>query len=376
MAFRVYGLRAHGCDRIILASRKQKMSQLSSYLNERLSRRGDRASFARWLKISEATVTRWALGQAEPGFENCVQIADYFEIDPREVFRMSERADFEALFNRSFPEFRKTHVSEEDLYKNESHSALHRRVQKLLERGRVEKLASHVRLLEEEQALVESEQLLKWVFDQGPVGMTMTAPDYRFVKVNQMFCQMLGYSAEELTSMKFTDLTYAEDLLSSVAAAEKLLNGEISFHKMEKRYMKKNGSPLWVSLTGCAIVDEDGRPLYALGMSEDISERKVAEDRLRDSEEKYRLLFEKAKYPSFITAKDGTVAQINEAARDFLGVSSTDLIGADSSQILRHPACVTILENPVPPTTRRAKKGLDGTDENRREKTRRVNPGK
>src|ERR1700729_1130982 len=63
------------------------MSELSEYLKKSLSRRGDRASLARRLKISEATVTRWVLGQTEPGFENYVQIADYFEIHPREGVR-------------------------------------------------------------------------------------------------------------------------------------------------------------------------------------------------------------------------------------------------------------------------------------------------
>ena len=173
--------------------------------------------------------------------------------------------------------------------------------------------------------------------------MTMTAPDYRFVKVNQMFCQMLGYSQPELTSMKFTEITYPEDVDSSVTAADKLLKGEISFHQMEKRYLKKNGLPLWVRITGCAIVDEDGYPLYALGMSEDISERKNAQERLRQSEEKYRLLFERAQYPSLITAKEGSIAEVNEAALDLWRASQNDVIGIDSSTLILHPACITIL---------------------------------
>lgn len=325
------------------------MSELSEYLKRGLGRRGDRASLARRLKISEATVTRWVLGQTEPGFENYIQIADYFELDPREVFRMAGRADLDTLYNRTFPEFRKTHISEEDLYKNETHSDLHRRVQTLLNHGGTDKLAAHVRLLEEEQALIESEQLFKWVFEQGPLGMTMTAPDYRFVKVNQMFCQMLGYSQQELTSMKFTEITYPEDIKSSVTAADKLLKGELSFHQMEKRYLKKNGSPLWVRVTGCAIVDENGYPLYALGMSEDISERKNAQERLRQSEEKYRLLFERAQYPSYITSNDGNIAEVNAAALDLWRSSLREVIGVDSARLILHPACITILGIPNGP---------------------------
>ena len=144
--------------------------------------------------------------------------------------------------------------------------------------------------------------------------------------------------------MKFTEITYQQDLEGSVATAERLFSGEMSFHHMEKRYLKKNGSPLWVSLTGCAIVDQDGDPLYALGMTEDISERKSAEERLRDSEEKYRLLFEKSKYPAYITAENGRVVEVNEAARERAGISPKKLIGADVSSLLVHPACVTLLQ--------------------------------
>lgn len=320
------------------------MNALSAYLRKHLNRRGDRASFARRLAISEATVTRWVLGQTEPGFENCVQIADYFEVDPREVFQMAGRADFESLYVRTFPEYRKANFSEDDLYKNENHSSLHRRVQKLVQHGRIDKLEAHIQLLEEEQALIESEQIFKWVFEHGPLGMTMTAPDYHFVKVNQTFCQMLGFSEKELTSMKFTEITYPDDLQSSIAIAEKLFSGGLSFHHTEKRYLKKNGSPIWVSLTGCSIADGDGHPLYSLGMMEDISERKSAEARLRESEEKYRLLFEKSKLPAFITSGNGSISEANEAARDLWDGSQESMIGADASSLIMHPACITILE--------------------------------
>lgn len=319
------------------------MTKLGEYLKKRLVKRGDRAAFARRLKISEATVTRWFLGQSEPGFENCVQIADYFDVDPREIFRIAGRKDMELLYERSFPEYRRLNISEPDLYKDETHSDLHRRIQKLLERGRMDKLAAHVRLLEEEQALIESEQLFKWIFEQGPIGMTMTAPDYKFAKVNQMFCDMVGYTKEELTSMKFTDITYPDDVEQSIIAADKLFRGEKSYHRMEKRYLRKNGSVLWVSLTGCAIVDEDGYPLYAIGMSEDISERRTAENKLRESEQRYRLLFDRDKHPAYITASDGRVCDANQAAVKMLRTTADKVIGRDSASLLVHPACITLL---------------------------------
>jgi PAS domain-containing protein len=115
------------------------------------------------------------------------------------------------LYSRTFPEYKKAHVSANDLYKVDDHSHLHTRIQKLLERGRSDKVEAHIQLLEEEQALIESEQLFKWIFEHGPIGMTMTAPDYRFVKVNAMFCRMTGFSEKELVGLKFTDITHPEE---------------------------------------------------------------------------------------------------------------------------------------------------------------------
>jgi PAS domain-containing protein len=84
-------------------------------------------------------------------------------------------------------------------------------------------------------------------------------------------------------------------------------------------------------------------------MSEDISERKNAQERLRQSEEKYRLLFERAQYPSYITSKDGNIAEVNAAALDLWRSSLREVIGVDSSRLILHPACITILGIPNGP---------------------------
>jgi PAS domain S-box-containing protein len=252
------------------------MSDLSEFLRQRLNRRGDRTTLARRLLVREATVTRWFSGKTTPPFDKCVLIAEYCNVDPRDIFRMTGRVDFEALYDRIFPGFKKISWSEEDLYKNDSHCRLHRSVQTLLECGRSPKLAAYfrqyVRQLEDQRVLIESERLFRGIFEQGPLAMTVIARDYRLLKMNQGFCRMLGYSEQELMSVKLTDIVFPDDVESTIVAVDRLLGGARSIHQTTRRYLKRDGSPVRMRLAGCAIVDEDGYPQCALEMSGDVAD--------------------------------------------------------------------------------------------------------
>jgi PAS domain S-box-containing protein len=132
-----------------------------------------------------------------------------------------------------------------------------------------------------EEALSQSEERFRGVFEQGPIGLTLIGMDYRFVKVNTAFCQMLGYSEAELTTMTPLDIVYRDDLDSTVDRVERLFESEIPIHNIEKRYVKKSGEIIWGCLNAAVIHDYEGRPLYGMGMIEDITERRRAEEELR-----------------------------------------------------------------------------------------------
>ena len=143
-----------------------------------------------------------------------------------------------------------------------------------------------------ENALRRSEERFRKIFEEGPLGMAIVGLDYRLAEVNAMLCQMLGYAQEELTNLTFAQVTHPEDVNKDVQHVQRLLSGDIPFFNIEKRYLKKNGEVLWGNLTGSIMRDETGRPLYLMGMVQDITERQRAEETLRQSEEKYRRLFE------------------------------------------------------------------------------------
>ncbi|MDB4881753.1 MAG: Blue-light-activated protein [Gemmatimonadetes bacterium] len=128
------------------------------------------------------------------------------------------------------------------------------------------------------------EALLRVSFDEAPIGMSLTSLDGRWVRVNKALCDILGYSEAELLATTFLDITYPDDTARSVEQHRALLAGECTRFQYEKRYFHRNGSVVWTSVTVAALCTGDGPPNYLLGQIQDISERVLATEALRESE--------------------------------------------------------------------------------------------
>ena len=124
-----------------------------------------------------------------------------------------------------------------------------------------------------DEALRESEERFRRVFEEGPLGLALVGRDYRFEKVNSALCQMVGYSEAALVRMSFADITHPDDLREDVELASRLFRGEIPFYQLRKRYLKKNGETIWINLTASLIRNREGEPIHGLAMIEDIMER-------------------------------------------------------------------------------------------------------
>ncbi len=142
-----------------------------------------------------------------------------------------------------------------------------------------------------EEALRASEERYRAVFEQSGVGMTHVGKDGHFLRVNQKYCKITGYSSEELAAMSIADVTYPPDVAEETLLVKRLIAGEITAFSREKRYVKKDSAIVWVNLTVTPIY-KNGTLDYLTGVSEDITERREAEDALRESEEKFRVLAE------------------------------------------------------------------------------------
>jgi PAS domain S-box-containing protein len=128
-----------------------------------------------------------------------------------------------------------------------------------------------------EVALRDSEEKFRAMFNQAVVGINLVALDGRYLQVNPAMCDIIGYSNEELTQMTFQEITHPDDMEPDLVNAQRVLAREISGYSLEKRYIRKDGSIIWVNLTSSIVWDAKGQPKYALGVVEDISERKKAE---------------------------------------------------------------------------------------------------
>jgi PAS domain S-box-containing protein len=128
-----------------------------------------------------------------------------------------------------------------------------------------------------ENALRESEEQVGATFEQAAVGLAQLAADGTFLRFNQRLCDIVGYPREELVTKSFQDITHPDDVEDDVANLNRLLANEIQTYSKEKRYIRKNGSSVWVNLTVSVVREPAGAAKYLVSVIEDITERKQAE---------------------------------------------------------------------------------------------------
>ncbi len=136
-----------------------------------------------------------------------------------------------------------------------------------------------------ESALRESEHKFRAIFELAAAGVARVGLDGRWLEVNPKFCEILGYTQEELLNKRFMDLTHPEDREPNRRLFTRALAGEIEHYSLEKRYLHKDGSSVWTDLTSALVRTAGGEPAYFISVIQDISARKAAEGALRRSNE-------------------------------------------------------------------------------------------
>ena len=178
-----------------------------------------------------------------------------------------------------------------------------------------------------EAALYESEQQFRSIFEQAGVAMAQVGENGQFLRVNQKLCQITGYSREELLTKTILEITHPEDQ----ATDEMYLRQFDSWHretlKLEKRYIHKTGSLVWVNVTVSLVRELNGDPKYFISVIEDITERKQAQEVLRRREEHFRSLIENASDLITFLNIDGTISYQSPSVQRILGHDSKELMG-------------------------------------------------
>ncbi len=177
-----------------------------------------------------------------------------------------------------------------------------------------------------EDALRESEKRFREIFENTAVGMYRTTPDGQILMANPALVHMLGYSSfEEINQRNLEEEGFEPQYERSTFKKEIERKGRIV--SLESTWITRNGKELHVIENARAVRDENGKTLYYEGTAENITERKKAEDALRESEERYRTLVESAGESIAMFDNKGSLLFINERGAKQLGGKSRDFIG-------------------------------------------------
>ena len=198
-------------------------------------------------------------------------------------------------------------------------------------------LAESVR--DREQRLSESEQRFRQAFDLVGVGLTQIDREGRYTLVNRRFCEILGYTREELIGKHFLDVTHPEDR----TVDEVFLKDALGTHPhlpmvREKRYMRKDGSSIWTQRSGALIRDASGKVIYALVSIEDVSQFRSAQETLKSLNASLKAIVETSPLAIYSVTPGGIVTLWNPAAEAMFGVARDDVLGKLSPIVLQGSA--------------------------------------
>jgi PAS domain S-box-containing protein len=176
--------------------------------------------------------------------------------------------------------------------------------------------------------------LLQAIFDQAAVGISQISLDGAWLLVNNRYCQMLGYSEAELRTKTLPDITHPDDYAEALAGRHQLLEGLISSHTMEKRYIRKDGTVFWGRLHRSLVRDRDNVPRFFIAVVEDITQKKEAERALRDSEQRLALATNAARLGLWdsdlrtgVTVISGEYAKLHGLGPDHLQFTHENWLG-------------------------------------------------
>ena len=180
-----------------------------------------------------------------------------------------------------------------------------------------------------EAALRESEERFRMIFEQAQFGLTIADSRFRFITANPAFCKMIGYTAKELSTLTFANITPAYRVEIDTINAEAMSRKEKKQYVTEKQYLKKDGSLFWGSLVSTPVHDNEENIICYISMIQDINEKKYIEDALSESQEKFRSIFENSAAGVALVGLDGRYMMVNPAFCEIFGYSAGELLTFD-----------------------------------------------
>lgn len=180
--------------------------------------------------------------------------------------------------------------------------------------------------VEAEKKNKKLEARFQTTFAQMAVGMVQIAPDGHFLQTNQKMCELLGYSEDELLQKTFLDITHPNDIDQDKQLAQSLLDGTNESVTLEKRYIHKTGHPVWVKITGSLVRTTEGEPDYFIAIIEDIAQQKEAEENLKESETRFRGVFQQMAVGTLLADPQERFLVVNDKMCEIVGYTQDELL--------------------------------------------------
>lgn len=186
---------------------------------------------------------------------------------------------------------------------------------------RNEKISRELKIANER--IEQSEKNFRNIVEHAPIGMCIIDTAHRHFLVNKAYCDIVGYDKQELAALTPLEITHSDDLATSRINLQRIVDGEIDSYQVEKRYIRKDGSIVWVHLTTSLLRDAQGAPLNFIGQIQDITARRLSEEKLRLAATVYNYSNE----AMMITDVANCIVATNPAFTALTGYSPEEVLG-------------------------------------------------
>ena len=175
-----------------------------------------------------------------------------------------------------------------------------------------------------DDVLKESEEKFRSLFENAAIGISITKMDGT-MQINPVLHEMLGYTEAEFRNIKWQEITHPDDIQISLDLINSLVHGKTERFRIEKRYLHKNGSIIWTDISTTLNRDGNNNPLYFITSINDITHRKIIEQALRKSEERFRKAITEAPFPIMIHADNDEIVAISRGWTEMSGYEISDI---------------------------------------------------
>lgn len=178
-----------------------------------------------------------------------------------------------------------------------------------------------------ERVLRESEERFRSIFQQAGVGVAQIGLDGKVEVVNDRYCEVVGHTRDALLGRGTVEITHPEDVRERLAILPRLMAGEIQSFSTEKRYERNDGTVVWAEICKSLVRGADGKPKCYIAVVQDITERKLAEAAMRESEERFRHMADSAPVLIWISGPDKQCTFFNKGWLEFTGRTMDQELG-------------------------------------------------